>query len=211
MLTQTIKTGQITKMHFYSRHLTFTLLFSLSPLPRSVLSSLSQFTSPQKQILCKPIINLPVGQIECGNAPQPAWDKAQCTTTEVTDASINPVLRWDFVNTEDAWTAALANWAKKGNNGLTFPQEISNFFQGPEQMLCGDTSSRDGCGSYIKCNNVNHPGGMFILNSFVALSNVSNPSLVTFLPLLLPRPWLMDLAQLQYLRCSQQGRRKYNR
>ena len=68
------------------------------------------------------------------------------------------------------------DWKAHGGNGLTFPQQVSNFFHGPEQMLCADTSARDGCSSYVECDNVNHPAGMFILNSFVAMSNVSAPS-----------------------------------
>ncbi len=56
-------------------------------------------------------------------------------------------------------------------------------------MLCGDLSARDGCGSYVECSDVNHPvrmdetrtliwaltgeqAGMFILNSFIAISSV---------------------------------------
>ena len=78
------------------------------------------------------------------------------------------------MNTEDAWTAAINAWNANGGNGLTFPQAISNFFHGPEQMLCGDTSARDGCSAYTECTDVNHPGGYFILNSFVSVSDVSS-------------------------------------
>ena len=103
----------------------------------------------------------------------PSWSNATCTTPAVTDASIDQTKRWNSVDTEGSWKAVMADWKAKSSNGLTFTQEVSNFFNGPEQMLCGDISARDGCGSYIICNNVNHPAGMFILNSFVAVSSVS--------------------------------------
>ena len=90
----------------------------------------------------------------------------------MTDASIDQTKRWNSVDSEGSWKAVMDDWKAKSSNGLTFTQEVSNFFNGPEQMLCGDISARDGCGSYIICNNVNHPAGMFILNSFVAISSV---------------------------------------
>lgn len=114
----------------------------------------------------------------------PSWNTATCTTPEVTDASIDQTIRWNSVDTEGAWKAVIDDWKAKSSNGLTFTQEVSNFFNGPEQMLCGDISARDGCGSYVICNNVNHPAGMFILNSFVAISSVcSTPVLASFKPL----------------------------
>ena len=47
-----------------------------------------------------------------------AWDSAQCTQQEVTDASIDQSKRWASVNTEDAWTAAIDNWNSINGNGL---------------------------------------------------------------------------------------------
>ena len=101
-----------------------------------------------------------------------AWEQAQCTTPDITNAALPQDQRWNSVDTEDAWVAAVQSWTSNPSNSLTFPQQISNFFNGPEQMLCGQTSARDGCSSDVICNNVNHPGGMFILNSFVAISDV---------------------------------------
>ncbi len=102
------------------------------------------------------------------------WETASCTTPEVTDASTDQSKRWNAVDTEDAWTAAVASWTSGAGNGLTFTQQISNFFHGPDQMFCGNEGARDGCGSYTVCNNVKAPAGMFILNSFVAVSSVSS-------------------------------------
>ena len=102
-----------------------------------------------------------------------AWEQAQCTTPDITNAALPQDQRWNSVDTEDAWVAAVSSWTSNPSNSLSFPQQISNFFNGPEQMLCGQTSARDGCSSDVICNNVNHPGGMFILNSFVAISDVS--------------------------------------
>ncbi|KAM0796585.1 hypothetical protein BDR22DRAFT_825040 [Usnea florida] len=103
----------------------------------------------------------------------PAWATAQCTTPDVTDAAINPSDRWKSVDTEDAWTAAVASWTSSPNNPLTFPQQISNFFHGPDQMLCGQTTARDGCSSDVECSDVNHPAGFFILNSLVSISDLN--------------------------------------
>lgn len=108
----------------------------------------------------------------------PSFDTFQCTQPEIVDASIDPSKRWDSINTEDGWTAAIASWTSNKNNGLTFTQQISNFFHGPEDMLCGVTSARDGCGSYSLCSGVNHPAGYFILNSFVAVSSVGLPQII---------------------------------
>jgi len=110
---------------------------------------------------------LPVASILVGTlaapAPQssasPDWSTAQCTTPEVTDASIDQTQRWNSVDTETAWKAALDDWKAKGSSGLTFTQEVSNFFHGPEQVciLAGgrpDASSWDhrhcGCLVYRK-------------------------------------------------------------
>ena len=101
------------------------------------------------------------------------WQNATCTTHEVTDASIDQAKRWNSVDTEGAWTAAVNSWKSGAGNGLTFTQQMSNFFHGPDQMFCGNEGARDGCASYSVCNNVKAPAGMFILNSFVAVSSVS--------------------------------------
>lgn len=106
-------------------------------------------------------------------APRP-FDQYQCTQPEITDAAVDPTQRWDSINTEDGWKAAVKSWTSNEKTGLTFPQQISNFFHGPENMFCGATSARDGCGSYSLCSDVNHPAGYFILNSFVAVSSVSS-------------------------------------
>ena len=103
----------------------------------------------------------------------PAWQTAQCTTPDVTNAATNPQQRWDSVDTEDAWTAAVNSWTSNTANPLTFPQQISNFFHGPDQMLCGQTTARDGCGSDVECSDVDHPAGFFILNSLVAISDLN--------------------------------------
>lgn len=111
----------------------------------------------------------------------PKWDTAPCTTPEVTDASIDQSKRWNAVDTEGGWTAAVESWTSGGGHGgLKFPQQISNFFHGPEQMFCGNEGARDGCGQYSVCNNVKAPAGMFILNSFVAVSSVSTMQLLEF-------------------------------
>ncbi len=93
---------------------------------------------------------------------------------EVTDAAIDQARRWNTLDSEGAWTAAVDSWTSKpSSNGLQFPQQISNFFHGPDQVFCGNEGARDECGSYSTCNNVKAPAGMFILNSVVAVSSLS--------------------------------------
>ena len=119
----------------------------------------------------------PIQAIEVRQSTTPngvTWQTATCTTHEVTDASIDQGKRWNSVDTEGAWTAAVNSWKSGAGNGLTFTQQISNFFHGPDQMFCGNEGARDGCASYSVCNNVKAPAGMFILNSFVAVSSVSD-------------------------------------
>ena len=107
-------------------------------------------------------------------APSASFETALCTNPDIADASIAPNERWDAVDTSDAWNAAVDSWTSRASSkGLTFPQQISNFFNGPDQMLCGDTSARDGCSSDVTCDNVKYPAGMFILNSMVSVSDVS--------------------------------------
>jgi len=66
-----------------------------------------------------------------------------------------------------------ATTAPTGN--LTFPQMIANFFQGPDNTQCEQTSARDQCSATVVCDQVNHPAGMFILNSFTLISDVRGP------------------------------------
>ncbi|CAF9932295.1 MAG: hypothetical protein HETSPECPRED_008325 [Heterodermia speciosa] len=107
-------------------------------------------------------------------APTASFETALCTNPDIADASIAPNERWDAVDTSTAWTAAVDSWTSRpSTNGLTFPQQISNYFNGPDQMLCGDTSARDGCSSDVTCDNVKYPAGMFILNSMVSVSDLN--------------------------------------
>ena len=119
---------------------------------------------------CKSLLQQPASTVDSGTAPTASYETALCTTPDVTDASIAPNLRWGSMDSSDKWTAAVQWW--EPNQALTFPQQISNFFRGPEKMFCGQTSARDECASDVICNDVKYPAGMFILNSMVAVSDV---------------------------------------
>ena len=118
------------------------------------------------------VIARPGPQVDATASPRP-YDQYECTQPEITNAAIDTTIRWNSVNTEDGWTAAVASWTSNRNTGLSFAQQISNFFHGPEQVHCEQTSARDGCSSSKECSDVNHPAGFLILNSLVAVSNVS--------------------------------------
>lgn len=109
-------------------------------------------------------------------AGPPPWNKATCTERPITDAAAPPELRWWSVDTPHAFGAAIEEWRKRrdsGNTGgLSFSEQISNFFHGPEGMNCEVTAVRNGCNGGVECDDVNHPGGYLILNSMAALNGV---------------------------------------
>ena len=107
--------------------------------------------------------------------PTGGWQTDQCTSPLVTDARNDPELRWKSVDTTDAWNAAVANatdsLASNNNGYLSFPELISNFFNGPEGMNCEQLDARSTCGSFILCN---APAASYmIINSMISISNVS--------------------------------------
>jgi hypothetical protein len=109
-----------------------------------------------------------------GNSETPKWQKSQCTDPAVTNAELNPTLRWNSVDATAAWAAAVGSWS--GNpvpGGLSFSQQISNLFHGPENMQCGVTADHNGCDPTVQCQGVSYPAGYFILNSLAQVSRVS--------------------------------------
>lgn len=111
-----------------------------------------------------------------GNEVTPAWKTVDCSNTGITNAAQDQTLRWNDVDTAEAWAAAVENWrANPYPAGLTFSEQVANFFNAPENMNCGDTESGNGCDPNVQCNEVNHPAGYFILNSLALISHVPNP------------------------------------
>ncbi|KAK0114603.1 hypothetical protein ONS95_014088 [Cadophora gregata] len=102
------------------------------------------------------------------------WEKAQCTEKVITDAAIWPKDRWDGVDTSTALDAAFSYWGTRKSGKLTFAKEISNYFNGPEQMGCESINTANGCNSFLECDDTNHPAGYLILNAFVSISNYYN-------------------------------------
>jgi hypothetical protein len=81
-----------------------------------------------------------------GPGCSPNWDKATCKVVRVADEAVDQDIRWKSVDTEGAWAAAIADWnAQNNRGGLTFSAQISNFFKGPPQFNCEDTSNGSGC------------------------------------------------------------------
>jgi len=102
------------------------------------------------------------------------WRTQECTNPVIVDAALDPKKRWYGVACDAAWQDAVAYWkAAPGRGGLSFPQTISNFFHGPEGMACNLTVDHNGCSSYTQCHSTNHPAGYLVLNSMIALNNVS--------------------------------------
>ncbi|OKL58597.1 hypothetical protein UA08_06382 [Talaromyces atroroseus] len=96
----------------------------------------------------------------------PLWELVDCENAGVVNAAQNQTTRWNDVDTIEAWNAAVANWtADPFPANLTFSEQVSNFFNGPEGMDCGTTSDHNGCETTVECKDVDHPAGYFILNS----------------------------------------------
>ncbi|KAF5719716.1 glucan endo-1 3-alpha-glucosidase agn1 [Fusarium mundagurra] len=101
------------------------------------------------------------------------WRSQQCTDEVIIDAAIDPQKRWDGVNCDDAWKDALVRWENPTIEGqLSFPEAVSNFFHGPENLRCDITTDHNGCDAFRQCHDTNHPAGYLILNSMVALNNI---------------------------------------
>lgn len=99
---------------------------------------------------------------------------AKCTDPAVTNAALDPALRWSSVGATAAWAAVMANWrADPDHGGLRLSQRASDFFHDSENMLCGVTADHNGCDTTVQCNGVSYPDGYFILNSFEQVNRVS--------------------------------------
>ncbi|KAF7558240.1 hypothetical protein G7Z17_g159 [Cylindrodendrum hubeiense] len=102
-----------------------------------------------------------------------AYVTTDCTSDSVTNADQDQYDRWLGVSSDQAFEMAIINWFYDGVTGsLTFPEYVSNFFNGPEGMNCGATAPSVGCESPTQCDDVNHPAGYFILNSFVSVHSM---------------------------------------
>ncbi|KAG8526406.1 uncharacterized protein KY384_000062 [Bacidia gigantensis] len=104
------------------------------------------------------------------------WKTLTCTNPAVTDATINPEERWTKLDCNDAWDAAVSAVATATNTaGVTFPQLISNFFHGPDNMGCGALSAKNGCNQDVLCVDppASYVPGFEILNSFVGISSLN--------------------------------------
>jgi GH18 family chitinase len=97
-----------------------------------------------------------------------------CTAPAVTNADQDQSDRWDDVYTDSAFEIVILDYFYQSAKTLiTFPEYVSNFFNGPEGMNCGKTAADSGCDTVSECDDVNYPAGYFLLNSFVAIHGVS--------------------------------------
>jgi hypothetical protein len=117
------------------------------------------------------------GSAQQGTDPSQDWKAITCTHDGVNDAAKSAEWRWAEVRAPAAWVNAIRGFKENRTRGSTFPfpQSISNFFNGPEQMQCHKLIEQNGCGgtTYLQCHDTNHPAGYFILNSFMKLNAVS--------------------------------------
>ena len=106
------------------------------------------------------------------------WKTLTCADPAVVDATINPKTRWTNLKVNDAWDAAVsASKTAKNGAGVTWPQLISNFFHGPDNMGCAALSAKNGCNQDILCEGPpkSYVPSFEILNSFIGISSVCHP------------------------------------
>lgn len=109
--------------------------------------------------------------------PASSWQSVSCSDSSIANAAAPPASRWEAADTDDAWNAALAAWnsqqSQSGGSSLPFSAFISNFFHGPEGWNCQDVGNVP-CSTVVQCDQVDHPAGFLILNSFSAVHQVSS-------------------------------------
>jgi hypothetical protein len=97
-----------------------------------------------------------------------------CDNTAVTDADQDQFDRWEDLHATTAFNSVLLVCLyEQDSTSLTFPEYVSDWFDGPESMNCGQMAANVGCESYPECDDVKYPAGYFILNSLVTLHGVS--------------------------------------
>lgn len=128
------------------------------------------------------------------SAMHTGWANVTCDSKYATDATMDKAKRWAGAYTDDAWDAAVSYWQKKGKPaGLQFSQAISDFFNGPQEILCEDLSAENGCndiGAHECTNFGNKAAGYFIIESFIMISSVSFLFVNLFFMAMIYR-WLM--------------------
>lgn len=106
-----------------------------------------------------------------GNYP---YQTVDCLNSGITDADQDQVTRWRDVFTDTAFEVVILDYFyEQDTTKLTFPEYVSNYFNGPENMNCGKSDVLVGCETMSECSDTNYPAGYFILNSFVVLHEVS--------------------------------------
>ncbi|KAI1765641.1 carbohydrate esterase family 3 protein [Hypoxylon sp. FL1150] len=99
-----------------------------------------------------------------------AFQTVDCSNPAVTNADQDQSDRWSAVDADTAVEMVLLDYFyEQDDTTLTFPEYVSNYFEGPEGMNCGKMADSVGCEAATECDDVNHPAGYFILNSFVTI------------------------------------------
>ncbi|KAI0382409.1 hypothetical protein F5Y04DRAFT_45822 [Hypomontagnella monticulosa] len=105
------------------------------------------------------------------------WKALNCSHPLANDESVDPGKRWTELYADAAWNALKQEWKKDNygqKSGLNFTNFASSkFFGGPPGMSCGYQSVDTGCeGTRVECNDDDAPGGILILNSFMAVNQI---------------------------------------
>ncbi|KAH7129386.1 hypothetical protein B0J13DRAFT_645277 [Dactylonectria estremocensis] len=116
---------------------------------------------------------LPVMPSDSGDVEEDPddWRSIKCNNEGVTDHIKYAPDRWAAVDADGAWVSVLKGWQLNltaGRQEKHFSNNVSNFFNGPQDMFC-EIFSDEGSGCedlHLQCNSVNYPAGYFILHSF---------------------------------------------
>ncbi|KAL4916500.1 hypothetical protein BDW62DRAFT_211907 [Aspergillus aurantiobrunneus] len=102
---------------------------------------------------------------------EPDWDGINCSLPAATDSNMDPLDRWDQLQVQQAWDAAVDNWNKEGkDNGMQFSQSVGSFFKYTETLFCENLADNDGCSNLqVQCDQFSHPAGYMIVLSMIWL------------------------------------------
>ncbi len=108
--------------------------------------------------------------------PPSDWLSKQCTDQYLNDAAAQPALRWNAAAADHAWNSVELAWNQEpppaGDVPLPFSAYVSNYFHSKDRLAC-ENLAENPCDDTVLCTDVNHPAGFLIINSFVAIHDVS--------------------------------------
>ncbi|RDW73504.1 hypothetical protein BP6252_07411 [Coleophoma cylindrospora] len=140
-----------------------------SIVPSSIVSSISTLSNSSPSSPQPSSSSPPPSPTSSTSTATALWQTVPCSQSPISDAGASALDRWTAADTNTSWVAALAAWSNYSPSALdtqlTFPEFISNFYEGPEQWNCQDIGNV-ACSVTVQCDETDVPAGFLILNSF---------------------------------------------